>query len=239
MSDRRNLFLAAVALGVIAIAIVTGTNSFIGALLALVLPGYAIFAAISSRGGTAASERVLFSLGLSFITTALGAIVLHLTPLGVVPLGWLALLGGVTATGLIVTAMRESLPSVPIKIERLPALLFAIAIIIVVAAGFAARTGADDDPSASVMQLWMLPIGSGIPQLEVGLRSSEGGRYRLEIWRGTKKYREWSPISLSPGQLWRQAVPTPAGSGPVEVRLYPPDPAAPPLRVVTVTPLTR
>lgn len=222
-------------------ALIVFVAPFVGALVVLMLPGYAIFAAISPRDGVAASERILFSLGLSFIATALGAIVLNLTPLGVVPLGWLALLGGVTAAGLIVVVMRrpreESLPSAP-RIERLPALLFAVAIIMVVGAGIAVRKGADADPSAAITQLWMLPAPAVTAQLEVGLRSTEGGRYRLEIWRGAEKSRVWSLISLSPGQVWRQTLPIPAGTGPVEARLYPLDPSGGPLRVVTITPLT-
>jgi uncharacterized membrane protein len=211
---------------------------FIAALVVLTLPGYAIFAAISPRS-VAASERILFSLGLSFIATALGAIVLNLTPLGVVPFGWRVLLGGVTAFGLIVVVWHgrteEHRPSAP-NIERFPALLVAVAIIIVVGATVAARAGADADPSSAVTQLWMLPGPAGSAQLEVGLTSADGGRFRLEVWRGKQRTRVWSVISLSPGQLWRQTLPIPAGAGPVEARLYPPDGSGRQLRVVSVTP---
>jgi hypothetical protein len=212
---------------------------FIAAIVVLTLPGYAIFAAISPRVGVAASDGMLFSLGLSFVAAALGAIVLNLTPLGVEPFGWRILLGGVTAFGLIVLLMRgrpeESRPFAS-NIERWPALLVAVAIIIVVGSVVAARAGAEGDPSSAVTQLWMLPAPAGNAQLELGLTSADGGRYRVEIWRGGEKSRAWSLISLSPGQLWRQTLPVPAGTGPVEARLYPEDGSGRQLRVVSVTP---
>jgi hypothetical protein len=245
MAVRRDILLVTVLLVAVAIAFQMRTSGFIatflGPLLVLVLPGYAIFAAISRQSRVAASERLLFSLGLSFICAALGAIVLNLTPQGAVPFAWLALLSAVTATGLIVALLRrpsdESEPSAPLTVERLPALLFVGAFIVVVAAGVASRAGAEGDPSAPVTQLWMVPTASG-HALEVGMMSSEGGRYRLEIWRGTTKYQEWSLITLAPGQLWRQLLPTPAGAGPVEARLLSPSPEGRRLRVVSVTPLS-
>jgi uncharacterized membrane protein len=239
--------LVAIAISGIAIALVAPfigplvvlVARFIAAMVVMTLPGYAVFASISPRGGAAVSERILFSLGFSMIATSLGAILLNLTPLGVEPFGWGVLLGGVIAAGLMVALMverREESRQSMLRIERLPALLGAIAIIVVVGATVAARAGTDADPSSAVTQLWMLPGPAGSAHLEVGLASADGGRFRLEVWRGTQRSRVWSLISLSPGQLWRQTLPIPAGTGPVEARLYPPDGSRQQLRVVSITP---
>lgn len=243
MSLRRDLLLVAV-LALVGIAMAAESSGLIatvlGTLLALVLPGYAIGRAIGGRGATPMSEQFLFALGLSFLTTVLGGIALNLMPAGVRPFGWLALLSGVTAAGLIVATLDTAGAARPqtarMTVEPRPALLFALTALIVLGAGVEARAGADADPSASVTQLWMFPTQTATGQLEVGVKSVDGGRYRLEIWRGAKKMREWPLISLSPGKPWRQTVPIPTGTGLIEARLYRPDRAAVPLRLVTVAP---
>src|SRR3954468_21171576 len=62
----------------------------------LVLPGLALTAALFPTGALDVAERLLFSLGLSLAITALGGLVLQLTPWGLRPASWALLLGLVT-----------------------------------------------------------------------------------------------------------------------------------------------
>lgn len=244
MSIRRDLLVTG-ALVLAGLIIVSGRGGSVATLLAgllvLFLPGYAMACAMSPRGGTAASEQILFAIGLSLVATVLGAIVLNLTPLGVRPLGWSIFLGGLALGGLGIAVLRRGREGsghrARVTVEPLPALLFAVAFCVAIGAGVAARAGSDRDPTGSVTQLWLLispPPDKG--ELKVGLRATEGGQYRLEIWRGEKKSREWTFISLSPGEFWRETLPVPAGSGPVEGRLYAPDASGRAMRLVSVTP---
>ena len=220
----------------------TGQLAFIaliiGALLVLAIPGYAVVAAIYPRGGIPTSERIMLSLGLSLIGTALGALLLNLTAVGVGKVGWLVLLGGVTLAAVVVASVRRGEARVvnfpPVTIEPLPVLLLAGAILIVVGAGAVARAAADIDSSGSIIELWMLPNPSSPELLEVGLRSRDGGSYRLEIWCGPEQCGEWSSLSLTPGEPWRHTMLTAPGALPVEARLYRPDIPGRPLRVVKV-----
>ena len=212
---------------------------FLVGVLVLTLPGFAMFAAIAPRAGVGESDWFLFSLGLSLVAGSLGAVVLNLTPVGVTPVGWLLLLGGLTAAGSISVAWRwrreGRRPSAP-RIEPWPALLVAAAAVIVIGAGAVARAGADGDPSSPVTQLWMLPAPADTAELELGVSSSVGGSYRIEVWRGTHMRSAWSDISLSPGEVWRRTIPVPAGRGPVEARLSSSEAPGSELRFVAVTP---
>jgi len=64
--------------------------------LVLLLPGYAITAALFPKGAIGVSERLLLSLGLSICVTALGGVILNWTPWGLQPASWAVLLGGIT-----------------------------------------------------------------------------------------------------------------------------------------------
>ena len=103
--------------------------------------------------------------------------------MGVTPVGWLLLLGGLTAAGSVSVAWRwrreGRRPTAPGQPR--PALLVAAAAVIVIGAGAVARAGADGDPSSPVTQLWMLPAPADSAELELGVSSSVGGSYRIEV----------------------------------------------------------
>jgi hypothetical protein len=85
-----------------------------GLALVLVLPGYALTAALFPWSTLSGEKRFLFSLGLSLALTALGGFVLHWTPWGISPESWAVLLGGMTLLGCgIAFARRLGQPAEP------------------------------------------------------------------------------------------------------------------------------
>src|SRR3954454_24445758 len=88
---------------------------------ALVLPGLALTLALFPAGALDGAERLLFSLGLSLAVTALGGLVLHLTPWGLRPASWALLLGAITlAAGVAAFLRRRGRPRVegPVQPRR-------------------------------------------------------------------------------------------------------------------------
>lgn len=73
----------------------------------LIFPGYALTAALFPRNNLKMSERFLLSIGMSFVTSALGGLVLNWTPWGLQTCSWAGLLFGVIFITSIVAALRR------------------------------------------------------------------------------------------------------------------------------------
>src|SRR5258708_19924598 len=64
--------------------------------LVLVLPGYALTAALLPNRSLGVAERLMFSLGLSLAVVILGGLALNWTPFGLRAISWAVLLAGLT-----------------------------------------------------------------------------------------------------------------------------------------------
>ncbi|HEU4783249.1 MAG TPA: DUF1616 domain-containing protein [Ktedonobacterales bacterium] len=89
--------------------IVSGpVNIVFGVLLALVLPGYALSAAVFRMRSVRTAERAALTLGISLSVAILGGLVLDALPGGLETQTWLFLLGGVTVTASVIALWRRT-----------------------------------------------------------------------------------------------------------------------------------
>src|SRR5262245_29747154 len=78
-----------------------------GALLGLVLPGYALVRAMFPYGRTDPFERVALILGVSVSVAISGGFLLHLLPFGLSAGSWGLLLAGITVAACVASVRRD------------------------------------------------------------------------------------------------------------------------------------
>ncbi len=83
-------------------------NIVFGVLLALVLPGYALSAAVFRMRSVRTAERAALTLGISLSVAVLGGLVLDALPSGLETQTWLFLLGGVTVAASVIALWRRT-----------------------------------------------------------------------------------------------------------------------------------
>lgn len=203
----------------------------VGLPFALVLPGYAIGAALFPQRALGIPERIVFSVGLSLAVVALGGLALNLTPWGLRTESWTVLLCATTClASLIALKQQRSLvaASAPtgIGLNGRQVLLLGLAVIVVVAAIGLARTPAPQQSVQGYSLLWMLPSNDGDPNaVRLGVESMElaSAQYRLEVKVDGQAAQAWSSITLVPGEKWEDRIVLPAGTSAnatVEAALY-------------------
>jgi hypothetical protein len=198
-------------------------------LLTLVLPGYALTAALFPDAALPRTDRLLYSVGLSLVVTILGGFVLNWTPWGLRPQSWALLLSYITLGGCVTAVIRR--PLVEVAPQR-PALrlsvgqgtLLGLAILTLAGSLLIARSEAVQQPAPNVVQLWMLP-GAQARTVRLGVitKGPTGGRYRLVVQRGGYTIREWPSLTLKNDDRWEATVELLArqpGSGSIAARLY-------------------
>jgi uncharacterized membrane protein len=193
--------------------------------LVLVLPGYALVAALFPRRSLAAPERLLFIIGLSLTVSVLGGLVLNFTPWGIGPNSWAVFLTCITAASGAVGVARRTVQGVDAE-DRQPwhqgmtadelrgplwgakprtGLLFGLAALLATGALGVARFGATQQPGPEFTQLWIVPANSGSQYaVRVGVRSFEHTptNYRLQVKLNGGVVRQWPSIVLKPEQTW-------------------------------------
>ncbi len=215
----------------------------LGLPLALVLPGYALTAALFPQRTLDGSNRTLFTLSLSLGTTILCGLVLNHHPGGYGPSHVAVALSDVALGGSLVAFVRRRISSAratqgeptlmpqPGATGRLrlsigQGLLFGLAIMVIAGALLLARSEAALRPAPDVIQLWMLPVDdTAPPRLRVGVNSVglAAGDFRLQIERGGYIIHDWPSLSITAGQRWEETLTIQGrqpGSGPFEARLY-------------------
>jgi hypothetical protein len=196
---------------------------------ALVLPGYAIAAAIFPGQGLTGLERLLFMLGLSLTAIILSGLVLNLTPWGLQTTSWAVLLSIVTLVASLVAMQRRrhERSNTPAKLRfPLPlrqVLLFGLSGLIVAAAIGLALGIKPSHNLQGYTTLWILP-GAESQQntVSLGIHSQEFdlSHYQLQLTLDGKPVQEWPDIILAPGKQWEQSIVLPAGQGLVEAVLF-------------------
>ncbi|MGH3321230.1 MAG: DUF1616 domain-containing protein [Streptosporangiaceae bacterium] len=226
-------------------------RTVVGLPLVLVLPGYALMAALlpaadwrgsRSQRDHAILERAVWSVGLSLAVSALGGLLLNLTPAGLVRLQWAALLCGITVAAAAVAWLRRPVgdprphrPRTGLG-RRGAAWLAAAAALAVVALVLQPAAG----PHARFTQLWLVTDRASAPphDAKLGVRNNEHTeqRYRLVIRRDHRRAAVRT-IGLAPGETWREHIPAPPRHL-TQVLLYRPgDQASYPYRTVAIRPL--
>jgi len=192
--------------------------SILALLLVLVLPGYALTAALFPEQVLRTEERWLVIPGLSVTAAVLGGFVLNWTPWRLSSGSWAMLLGGLTVAASMAALLRRQ-KTAPASMRRLhtaikprDALLFGAAALVVVVAVVIARGGAIGQPRESFTQLWILPAGEANQDaVRLGISNMEPATmsYRLQVYEGPYTIREWPVIVLEPSEKWEYVLALP------------------------------
>ena len=185
--------------------------------LVLFLPGYAIAAALFPPRSLGVPERLLFSLGLSVIATALTGLALNVTPWGLQTNTWaIALAAIVLLAGIIAWRRRgqdATITTVPVdtrfKLRLRDGLLLVLALLVTGTAIGLTRLPVTPDGVTGYTSLWMIPTNPGNSNdFRLGLNSSEftETRYRLQVSVGEQVVQAWPELSLKPGEAWETTI---------------------------------
>ncbi len=216
--------------------------------LCLLLPGYAVTAAIFTRARLERQQVAMLTVGLSLITLVLGSLLLNLLPGGGLRTGtWTALLAVVVLGGAETARRRRIAPGLVIwpggrfrGFRSSPANLavFALAAAMALAAFVVSRIPLAAPNAIGYTELWMLPTKTTEPGLSIGVESQEqhDASYRLVVQLGTGATVARERFVLHSGQehvlrLSLRGVPL-ASAGLATATLYR-DGAATPYRQVT------
>lgn len=195
----------------------------------LVLPGYALAAAIFPSDEIDSDTRIVLVVVFSMAVLALGGLVLQT----VIPLGaavYAALLALATIGCSAIAMRRRALRSVPVEpsMPHLPgyASLAGLLVAILIAAGAIGIATAGQHRQFErerFTALWVLPSGSGNDfSAQIGVASHEPKRlqFSLRASQGGRVLRRWGLV-LAPGDEWRATLPASAIAGhkPVVVKL--------------------
>ncbi|HEY0601273.1 MAG TPA: DUF1616 domain-containing protein [Herpetosiphonaceae bacterium] len=201
----------------------------LGLLLVLVLPGYALTAALFPDPTLPRTDRLLYTVGLSLVVTILGGFVLNWTPWGLRAQSWAVLLSYITLGGCVAAVMRRPVVVVApqrsaLRLSPGQAALFALAALTLVGSVAIARSEAAQHPAPDVVQLWILP-GDQLQTARLGVitKGPTAGSYRLVVQRGGYTIREWPALTLKDDDRWEATIEISArqpGSGPIQARLY-------------------
>jgi hypothetical protein len=207
-------------------------RGLLAAPLVFVLPGYALTAALFPRTLDWA-EWLLFTLGLALAITALGGLVLNVTPWGLNAQSWATLLFGVTAVASLVAIYRrrrledqaseDQARSVQASVGVTSALAMGCAALLAGGAMWLAHTPVPQQPEQGYTLMWSLPVAdAGANGIRVGVRNFEPvpTSYALRIVAGGQTIQQFA-IDLEPVDGWEADVSLPtADPGPIEALLY-------------------
>jgi hypothetical protein len=201
----------------------------LGIPLVLLLPGYALAAAIFPMRPPHRTEQVLLCLGLSLAAAALGGLVLHLTPWGIQAGSWATLLFGVTFISSVVASLRRrpiprprSRPAASTSL--VPAATFLLSGLVVAGAIWIARMPSAQQADQAYSVLWAVPAaGDPANRIRLGISSGEAAStgYIVRVVAGTQTVQEFS-LEVAPTGTWETEVQLPDRSGDetVEVLLF-------------------
>lgn len=191
-------------------------RAVVGVAAVLLVPGYALVAALFAPGLPEWSARAVLSCGLSIAVAALCCVVLN--ALGIrletgVLVGWTAVIGlGALALAALRRRGHPSPARMPRVAPRALAINAAIAVAltgaVVVLIGVAREVRPVGSVPAGQVALYALPQGPG--RLVVGLdgRNAPAGSYRVVVrsGRGARGLVRTYPVRLAAGSAWRTVV---------------------------------
>lgn len=231
-SDRRDrdLVLAAGLAGLALAILVLPLPHFLQAIaalpLVLILPGYALAAAIFPPGFVTREERWVFTIAFSIVAAVLGGLVLQL----LLDLGrgvWIGLLVVVTLGFCALASarrgpIRKSAPRpLAAPVPALPLALLAAAAICAIAVAVASHSAGEQLARSHFSSLWLLPSDRSEKALEVSIENHEGRtvHYTLRVGSLQQVERQWT-IDLESGASWSAAVPESPFGAAVFAALY-------------------
>jgi hypothetical protein len=199
-----------------------------GLALVLLLPGYALSAAVMQPSELEPAERLLLSIGLSIVATILSALALAVLAVPLTAIPWTGLLAALTVGASAVglrrgrgRALRR--PYVVLwPVEVFVVLCAAILLAGAAALGFTALSAPPDTQGTTGFGLAPAPHTANAVELEITSDRLRTTTYNVLLAVGTRPLEHFGPITLAPGASWTQVIPTPAGMPAVSARLYQP-----------------
>jgi hypothetical protein len=238
---RDRVALGAAGVAVLATLLQWGTPAFVrvptGLLLALVLPGVALTAALFGGRALSTVERLVLPPALSFAVLILGGLGIYALGVALNRASWTALTAGVTVIAGVATALWQRLRPAPVHPSVTETALIGrvlvpeqekirlgtafwrvvpliVAVVMLVGAGTIALRGANADhrPYTS-LALVPAPDNAAHPGRRIvvlTIRCEEDGTtgYRLRVV-GDNGFRQTFDLTLRPGAAWSQEVPVP------------------------------
>jgi uncharacterized membrane protein len=201
--------------------------------LVLILPGYALGAALFMPAEISRELRIVLSVPFSVAVSVLGGVMVQLV-IGLDRPVWAGLLASATVLAAVVALRRrDGMPadggSSSLRLPRLTvawllAMLGAIAV-----AGWAIAIATDgvhrQQDRARFSSLWLVPEDPSAPTgqpVRIGVSNQEGRAvaYRLTVRQGARTVAQW-PLRLEPAEEWEATLPasTISGTGPLVGRL--------------------
>jgi hypothetical protein len=184
--------------------------------LVLFLPGYAITAALFPPRSLGFPERLLFSLGLSVIATALTGLALNLTPWGLQTSTWAIALAAIVLLACAIAWRRRQDAAITVapgdtqfKLRLRDGLLLGLAVLVTATAIGLTRLPVAPNGVAGYTSLWMIPANpDSSNDFRLGLNSAEftETRYRLQVSVGDQVVQAWPELSLKPGEAWETTI---------------------------------
>lgn len=238
-SDRLDDVLAVwalVAVGGLVIALAPDEASVLKAMLVLplllVVPGYALTAAVLPARLLRPFERSMLSIGLSVAWLVVAGLLMHALRIPIERGTWyLAVVVLLLPATVAIVAHRRADPASAPRVPH-PAIvpsqvaIVALAVVVALSAVVLARSGALAHDGPGFTQLWLLRAdGPDAPGVRIGVRNETGEatRYRLEVRTRERVLRRWPSIAVANGATWEvQALLEPGErpEGPIEARLY-------------------
>lgn len=223
----RRLLLVALAAVFVAglLAMVPGLGGVALGVLLIVLPGYAVTAAVLPSRALRLSDWVTVVLSMGVALLALGGILLTSLPAGLSFETWAGYFALLVAGGLLVAVLRRQ-PLLPRRAVGLPSLTsvapFILALAIAGGAFAVARSGAyDQDRQLAFTEFWA--VSSDDRPVRIGVTSHEKAptQYRVEVELDGRPIGGWETVELAPGDTWGRELDraVPAG-GILQADLY-------------------
>lgn len=182
----------------------------------LLIPGYALTAALLPGQLPGLVERFIFSLAVSLIIIIVGALVLNWTPFGLNARSWAVFLAGISLISSGIAFLRRRRLNIPFSglagFRRIPitlpqGVLCSFAALIVCTAIGVSVIGAQQQPSPGFTELWILPHGeaSNHSTVQLGVKNMEATpmEYRLVVDMNGKITKVWPTINLNQNSTWQ------------------------------------
>lgn len=174
--------------------------------LVLVLPGYAITAAVLGRRSLVSNEMLPLSVGISLSATVLSSVVLNFMPGGLQAIPWAVLLLLIVLLGCRCAANRRDPADASVLRIPSPKPAAALCLIggaaLIVAALVLAQTTLHAPRAFGYTQLWMTPADAVDNRTRIGVISQQQHSiaYRLEVRLSGRAEPIVRSFTLSPGQ---------------------------------------
>jgi hypothetical protein len=188
----------------------------VGLLLAFVLPGAALVAALFPRRGLSRLERAVLCVALSLAVLVLGGLALHAAGVRLSTVSWLALTGGVTLLAALVAYLRrvDWAPFPRVAVRPLAPLALAAALL-GGAAWLSLATAQRQTAATPVTALSIVDVSGADTAgdtrsltLEVTNQEAVAASYALTV-TGTKGYAVTLQLTVSRAAPWRRSLTVP------------------------------